>query len=160
MRRCCLLLCLVAIAGAPGHAQSPSPASPLAACPWLTQGGAAKALGGEVSVAVHVSDSGEGWCGFSRAQKPDGLLKIEVSKTALASCGAGGAMLKGVGNEAMRCALSASGGKNGEMISGRVRDLYFVITLEAGRNESPANAAGKQDDTFEQIAEQVAGNLF
>ena len=155
-----MLLWLAVVAGATSHAQSPSPASQPTACPWLTQGGAAKALGGEVSVAVHVSDSGEGTCGFSRMQKPDGLLKIEVSKTALASCEAGSSRLKGIGNEAMRCALPASDGNNGEMISGRVRDLYFVITLEAGRNESPANAAGKQDDTFEQIAEQVAGNLF
>jgi hypothetical protein len=46
------------------------------------------------------------------------------------------------------------------MISGRVRDLHFVVTLVSGMKRVPASSAEAQDDALEQIAEQVAGNLF
>jgi hypothetical protein len=159
MCRCNLLLCFFVLAGA-SRAQSPSAAPLPAGCPWLTQGSAAKALGGAVSATAHLSDAGEGWCNFSRREKPDAFLKVEVSKTALPSCGADSAKLRGVGNEAMRCLIPGSGDQRGEMISGRVRDLHFVITLEAGAKKTPTDAAGAQEDVLQQVAEQVAGNLF
>jgi len=159
MRRRYLLLCFFVLAGA-SRAQSPSAAPLPTGCPWLTQGSAAKALGGAVSATAHLSDAGEGWCNFTRQEKPDAFLKVEISKSALPSCGAESTKLRGVGNEAMRCSIPGSGDQRGEMISGRVRDLYFVITLEAGTKKTSADSAGAQEDVFQQVAEQVAGNLF
>ena len=46
------------------------------------------------------------------------------------------------------------------MISGRVRDLHFVVTLVSGLKKAPASSAEAQDDALELIAEQIAGNLF
>ncbi len=155
MRSRDFLICLFAVAGAVSHAQSPA-----TACPWVTQGSAARALASEVSVTAQVSDAGEGWCNFSRTQQPNAFLKVEVSKTVLPSCGVGSTKLKGVGNEAMRCALPGSGDQGGEMISGRVRDLHFVITLEPRWKKSPTNAGDAQEDILQLVAEQVAGNLF
>jgi hypothetical protein len=157
MRSRDLLLCLFAVAGAVSHAQSPAPLP--ATCPWVTQGSAARALAAEVSVTAQISDAGEGWCNFSRTQQPDAFLKVEVSKTVLPSCSADSTKLKGVGNEAMRCALPGSGIQGGEMITGRVRDLHFVITFEP-RGKSPTNPADAQEDILQLVAEQVAGNLF
>jgi hypothetical protein len=111
-------------------------------------------------VALKLVASGEGSCTFSRLQQPGAFLKVEVSSSALSSCSADSTKLKGVGNEAKRCALSGSGDQGGEMISGRVRDLHFVITFEPRGKKSPTNSTGAQDDLLQLVAEQVAGNLF
>jgi hypothetical protein len=158
MRSRVLLFCLIAVAEAASHAQSPTPLP--AACPWVTQGSAARALGAEVSVALNLIASGEGSCTFSRMQEPGSFLKVEVSRSALSSCSADSTKLKGIGNEALRCALPGSGDKNGERISGRVRDVHFVVALVSGLKKAPASSAESKDDALEQIAEQVAGNLF
>jgi len=151
-----LLLCLLAITAAAANAQSPA----LTNCPWLTQGTAATALGGDVTVAVDVSETGEGACSFSRMQDPSALLKIEVSKSALAACDATATRLRGIGNAAMRCKLPGSADENAELISGRVRDLHFAIRIFPHRKQASANSSDKQDDDFEHVAELVAGNLF
>ena len=156
---CSLPLCLLAIAGAAAHAQSSAPMPPPSACPWLTQGSAARALGGEVSVAVNISNTGEGWCSFSRKQS-EASLRIEVSKTALTSCGADSAKLRGVGNEAMRCRLAGSSEHDAQLISGRVRDLHFTIAFNPHGQRNPDSSAGAQEDVLQLVAEQVAGNLF
>jgi hypothetical protein len=140
--------------------QSAVPVPTPAICPWLTEGGAARAVGGEVSVTVKVSEAGEGSCIFSRSQAPAASLRIEVSKMPLLSCSAGSAKLKGIGNEAMRCKLAGSADPDAEMISGRVRDLHFTITLNTGVKKGPSKSTTTQADALEQIAEGVAGNLF
>lgn len=155
-----LSLCLFGVAGASGLAQSSSTSPASTSCPWITEGSAAKALGGEVTLVVNLSGADEGSCNFFRKQEPKAFLKIEVSKSVLSSCSADSTKLRGVGNEAMRCAPAGSGDQTGEMISGRVRDLHFVLTFQPLGIKSPANSAGTQDDVLEQIAEQVAGNLF
>jgi hypothetical protein len=160
MRSRDLLLCLFAIAGAMTHAQSPSPAPLPTACPWMTQGSAARALGAEVSVTLNLIASGEGSCTFSRMQEPGAFLKVEVSRSALPTCSADSTKLKGVGNEALRCALPGSGDQGGEMIGGRVRDLHFVITFEPRGKKGLTNPANAQEDILQLVAEQVAGNLF
>jgi hypothetical protein len=45
------------------------------------------------------------------------------------------------------------------MISSRVRDLYFTVTL-ASRGQKNSPKADVQNDAPEQIAEQVAGSLY
>jgi hypothetical protein len=151
-----LLLCPLAMMAVAIQAQTAAPAY----CPWATQGSAAKLLGGEVTVTVTLSEGGAGSCSFTRLQGPEASLKIDVSKSALPSCGAEGVRLRGIGNEAMRCRAAANGGSDGETISGRVRDLHFTLTLILHPRQQPPNSADPQNDGFEQIAEQVAGNLF
>jgi hypothetical protein len=158
------LLLLFAITAIEVHAQDTMPKSSPegslrvseTSCPWLNQGSAAKVLASEVSLSVQVSDANEGMCVFSSKLQPEELLKIEVSKTASSACGADSAKLKGLGNEAMRCKVNP----NTEMISGRVRDLYFAITLKTSKRQGSMNPASAHEDTFELIAEQVTGNLF
>jgi hypothetical protein len=128
-------------------------------CPWLTKGSAAKALGGDVSVAVNMSSPLEGSCRFSREPDSADYLEIHISKVVLPACPAGSMDLKGIGNQAMRCVPPGSHGRGIEMISSRVRDLYFTVTC-ASRGQKNNAKADAQDDALEQIAEQVAGSLY
>jgi hypothetical protein len=151
-----LLLCVLSLLTTAALAQSSAPS----VCPWMTIGTAAKALGGEVSVAVKVSDAGEGSCSFSRIEEPAAFLKVEVSKTSLPACSAESTRLKGIGNEALRCKLSAPASQNAEMISSRVREVYFTVVLNPSAKTDPPKASDAQDDALEQVAEIVAGSLF
>jgi hypothetical protein len=138
-----------------------SPAQPVAeiACPWLTSGTAAAALGGEVSVTASVSESGEGICKFGRQQGPARSLEIVVSKTALPACPPGSLQLKGIGNHAELCKRPGSPGESVQLLSSRVRDQYFTLTLTSHLIEKQP-AADLQEQPLENIGEQVAGNLY
>src|SRR5277367_4497399 len=88
----------------PPAPQASAPPTKLpAACPWLTHGTAAKTLGGDVSVVLNVSDSGEGSCKFSREQAPPEVLEIVVKKSDLPGCPSDGVALRAIGNEATMC---------------------------------------------------------
>jgi len=150
------LLCLLAICAGSACGQTAAPA----ACPWLTQGTAAHVLGGDVSVEAHVSDTGEGDCLFLRTTEAATFLRIAVSKTALPACRADALKLKGVGNEALRCTITATGEASTETISGRVRDRYFTLTMSQKKSPAAKMAADLDDDALEHAAESVAGNLF
>lgn len=158
----CLLLSSAAVAqtqyGAAPKTASPSHAS--TGCPWLTEGSAARALGGEVSVTVKVSDTGEGACRFSRQPGSMDALEILVSKATLPACPAESTPLKGIGNEAATCRPHSSRAEAVEMISSRVRNLHFTVTLTTRGQKSAVKSVDPQDDALEQIAEQVAGNLY
>ena len=156
MKRYLLITGLLACASHATHAQSSAPK----VCPWVTQGSAAKALGGEVSATIEVSESGEGSCSFTRITDSAITLSIVVSKSTLLSCGADGTALKGIGNEAARCTIPGSKNQEAEMISARVRDMHFTITLKTNEPGNPGKPADPQDDDLEHIAEAVAGNLF
>jgi len=108
-------------------------------------------------VDVHVSDAGEGICSFVRSTDGMTSLRIEVSKSMLPACGADATQLKGIGNEALRCAMAAAGSHAVEKISGRVRERYFTLTMSHPTSNNPPEL---QDDALEQAAESVAGNLF
>ena len=159
-----VLLCLLISSGAMAQTQYGSAAKPGSiphtntGCPWLTEGSAAHALGGAVSVTVKVSES-EGTCSFSRQDTADSL-GITVSKAALTACPAGSTSLKGIGNDASSCRLGGQHGDSVEMISSRVRDLHFTVTFTAREHKNPAKTDDPQNDALEQIAEQVAGNLY
>jgi hypothetical protein len=136
---------------------SQNPAKP--GCPWLTQGSAARALGGDVSATVNMANTLEGACRFSADPSSPDYLEIQVSKAVLPACPAGSTELKGIGNQATRCPPPGSRSHGIEMISSRVRDLYFTVTLAShGQKNSPKRDA--QNDTLEQVAEQVAGSLY
>jgi len=154
-----LVASLLALMTVAAHAQSSArPAAPTI-CPWLTQGTAAKALSTQVSVSVSISDSGQGVCNFSSKEDAATSLKIEVSKTALPSCGPDGMKLRGIGNEAVRCKLAGPPDQTVEMINGRVRDRNFSITIHVRATQSQPQQ-DPQNDALEQLAELVAGNLF
>jgi hypothetical protein len=144
----------------PSVPQSGSQARSQTTCPWLTQGSASRALGGDVSTKVSVSDTGEGSCRFLREQRSPDSLMILVSKDALTSCPTESTKLKGIGNQAARCRAPGSHSKGVEMVSGRVRDLHFTVTLTSRGQKSPVKLPDVQEDALEQIAEQIAGNLY
>jgi hypothetical protein len=95
-----------------------------------------------------------------REQSSPGTLKVLVSKSALASCPAESKELKGIGNQAAMCRVPSAHSKGVEMVSGRVRDLHFTVTLTSRGQKSPVKLPDAQEDALEQIAEQIAGNLF
>ena len=129
------------------------------ACPWLTQGTAARALGGDVSVTVQMADAVEGSCRFLRQDSSDSLIVV-VSKTDVSRCPKASSELRGIGNEAVRCTVPGSRGEDVEMINSRVRDLYFNVTRSFHREKASTKTTDLQDDALEQIAETVAGNLY
>ncbi len=160
--RCLLMLLFLlsaSLAGtqtyAPDRSQTGSVAASHTVCPWLTAGSADKILNGDVDVTVTGSNAEEGTCRFSRRDAAMDSLEIVVGKNASPTCPPESAKLVGIGNEAARCKLS---GEMAEMLSGRVRDLHFTLILRGRSNE--VKSSGPQDDALEQLAEQVAGNLF
>ena len=131
-----------------------------ASCPWLNHGTATGALGEDVTTMAHISDSGEGSCKFSRQQGSTDSLEIEVSHATLPDCPQASKKLAGIGNEAKWCRLPAATGRLMEMISGRVRDWNFTITWRPGAQKGSSAAYDKTETILDQLAEQVAGNLF
>ena len=70
------------------------------------------------------------------------------------SCPAGSAHVAGIGLQASRCRLPLASEGLTQMISSRVREINLAVTVSTSKPGDPAEAA------IEQIAEQVAGNLF
>jgi hypothetical protein len=145
--------------GTPSQSQGAAKTSPQSMCPWLTQGNAARALGGDASVTVNVANTREGSCRFFRQNELPDMLQIVVSRVNLPACPAESLKLRGIGNEAARCRQPGSHGEAVEMVSSRVRDLRFTVTLTSRKSKS-VKASDPQDDALEQVAEQVAGNLY
>jgi hypothetical protein len=158
------LLSMLLSSAAVTQTQYGSPAKPATmphaqtGCPWLTEGSAAHALGGDVSATVKVAE-GEGTCTFSRQGGAADSLEVSVSKAVLPSCPSGSTSLRGIGNEALTCRHEEAH-ESVEMISSRVRDLHFTATLTTHAQKTPPKAEDPQNDALEQIAEQVAGNLY
>jgi hypothetical protein len=124
----------------------PPSSSPTPTCPWVTEGSAAKVLGGPVHAILNVASPTQGTCTFVKTARPQEQLKVLVGAGNVPSCPAGSAKVVGVGNQASRCHLPHSA----QMISGNVRAVDMAITLSGNQTE----------DAIQQIAEQVAGNLF
>lgn len=139
--------------------KSPEPASQIV-CPWLTRGSAARALGGDVSVAANLLNTGEGSCKFTKLQEPLNSLEILVGKVSLPACPPNSMRLTGIGNEATRCRLREAHGDSVEMVSSRVRETYFCVTLSMHGQKPSTKSLDLSNDVLQQIAEQVAGNLF
>jgi hypothetical protein len=127
----------------------PPPSSSETSCPWLTEGSAANALGGKVRVILSVASFTQGTCTFVKTEDPQDQLKVFVGAGNVPTCPAGSAHVVGVGVQASRCRLGST-----QMISSRVREINLAITVSTRKSGDPAEGA------IEQIAEQVAGNLF
>ena len=126
-----------------------------ARCPWLTEGSAASALGGEVTVAVSIASPSQGSCSFVHQSAPAGQLTVLVGPGSIPACPQGSEKVIGIGTRASRCRVSISGVEATEMISGAVRETSVAVILGRGKRIPP----GKRD-FLEELAEQVAGNLF
>lgn len=133
-------------------ASTPAPAP----CPWLTKGTAVAALGGEVTTRIVAPESMKGSCSYSLLTSPAASIEVVVDTSPLPACPANATALKGIGNEALRCKIPAKPNER-EMISGRVRNHYFTVTIRATTH---ATSNSEESDWLQRIAEQVAGNLF
>ena len=129
-------------------------------CPWLTAGSAARALGGDVSVSVSTANNNDGSCKFLRLQDSRDSLQIQVGKGSLTGCPGERKSLVGIGNEAAECRLPGSHGETVEMVISRVRDVHFNVILTIFRQEILPKSPNEAEVPVEQIAEQVAGNLY
>jgi len=130
-------------------------------CPWLTQGSAAAMLGGDVSSVIKLTPPGEGSCVFSLQQGAAMYsLEVVVEGTPRTVCPPTSPKLLGIGNEAVACRLQRSPNDAVEVVSSRVRTLYFTVSLKIQGAANPGIPLIKQRDIVERAAEQVAGNLF
>jgi hypothetical protein len=130
-------------------------------CPWLTQGTAAAMLGGDVSAVIKLTPPGEGSCVFSLQQGAAMYsLEVIVESTPRTTCPPASPKLPGIGNEAVACRLQRSPNETVDMVSSRVRTLYFTVSLKIQGAANPGIPLNKQRDIVERAAEQVAGNLF
>jgi hypothetical protein len=129
-------------------------------CPWLTQGSAAAMLGGDVSAVFKLTPPEQGSCAFTLQQGGATYsLEVVVESTPRSTCPPASPKLSGIGNEALSCRLQRSPNEAAEVISSRVRTLYFTVTLTIQGTASPAIPLAKQRDIVERSAEQAAGNL-
>jgi hypothetical protein len=132
-------------------------------CPWLTQGSAAAMLGGDVSAIIKLTLSApeQGSCAFSLHQGAAATYSLEVvvESTPRTTCPPASPKLLGIGNEAVACRIQRSPNEAVEVVSSRVRTLYFTIGLTTQGTPNPSIPLGKQKDIVERAAEQVAGNL-
>lgn len=148
--RICLFFILLSLCGG-GRAQQP--------CPWLTVGTAEALLGETATVSVHGS-SHQGDCEFhlgrADSHNSEGMLKILVGAQPFKECAAGD-HLTGIGQDSMHCEMKDSA-EHVEAVRGRVRSSYFLITLRRKITSQRTEVAFRQ--SLEQIAEEVAGNLF
>lgn len=138
-----------------------------AVCPWFTTGSAAMALGGDVTMVAHASGNWDGSCKFEhRSEKVTQTIEILVSKTDSHPCPTMSTSLKALGNEAVQCAHTNPNGDESDIIAGRVRDAYFVVTMTnvRGAIREPSGQTRPSDpfdaSSLERVAEQVVGNLF
>ncbi len=141
-------------------------AQPDVHCPWFTTGSAARVLGGEVKVTTHVVDSRDGSCEFTRTLASSAqVIEILVGKSDTHPCPESSQRLKALGNEAAQCTRDGQQGQRQDIIAGRVRDVFFVVSLSSGPPSLPKPEAMAGPDSngaspLERVAEQVAGNLF
>jgi hypothetical protein len=137
-----------------------------AVCPWLTTGSAESVLGGAVALAMHVDGNAQGNCRFTRANGIEQkVIEIVIGKADTQPCPHGSTNLTALGNEAVQC-KTANQGKTVNMIAGRVRDIFFVVSITnlpdaATVPDGPAPAHDSFNASIlERVAEQVAGNLY
>ena len=110
--------------------------------------------GRKVRVILSVASFTQGTCTFVKMEDPQDQLKVFVGAANVPSCPAGSAHVVGIGVEASRCRVPLLNQGLMQMISSRVREINLAVTVSTSKSGDPAAGA------IEQIAEQVAGNLF
>ena len=136
-------------------------------CPWVAIGTAERLLGGNVILTGHVESPTSGSCRFER-QSGDttSAIEIVVGPVDTNPCPVGSQKLRSLGNEAVQCRRSGVSGHQTDIISGRIRKLYFAVSMtnipDATRKEpdDPRLADAYAASQIERLAEQVVGNLY
>lgn len=132
-------------------------------CPWFSIGSAATLLGGTVAQDLHIDSNGQGTCRFTRDQQS---IEIRIGKVETHACPGRSTRMIGLGNEAVQCKLTNAAGQEENAIAGRVRDVYFVISVrDPQTSPAPPTTSTQYDDpesvsVVARVAEQVVGNLY
>jgi hypothetical protein len=132
-------------------------------CPWLNSGTAAKALGAERAATAHSDSNWSGSCRFSTQTNPPRAIEISVGKADSHPCGANGTSVGRLGNEATLCSVRGADGQKSQVLTGRVRDAWFVVTMTMPHTASGNSPSGSEDadsSLIRFLAEQVTGNLY
>jgi len=136
-------------------------AQPTQVCPWLNAGTAARILGTDVTVSAHSDSNWSGTCRFATSSKEQSI-EIAVGKTDPHACGSNATPVAAIGNEAALCSDRDADGQSVQILTGRVRDAWFVVKL-APPSATPASSPATGPSTSAAIrflAEQVSGNLY
>jgi hypothetical protein len=140
-------------------------AQPSATCPWFSSGSAQTVLGSPVTLHLHMEESGQGLCEFaSQSGDNSNMLRISVGKTDKHVCPPESMQLKALGNEAVQCRRADQQGHPWDVIAGRMRDIFFVVTSNVPDAVATPKGDGPPIDPYsasilERVAEQVVGNL-
>ncbi len=135
-------------------------------CPWLTIGTAAKMLGGDVTLMAHSNNNWDGSCVFTRNNAAfTQTLTILVGNHNTRPCPEGSQKIAALGNEAVQCRQRAAQGQPEDTIAGRVRGVFFVVSITASGPAPQGSAASNRTDPntaspVERVAEQVSGSLY
>ncbi len=138
-----------------------------ATCPWFSAGSAVSVLGGPVVSNIHVKSNSQGMCHFSRTSGDEKkFLDILIGRENPNACAQGGTKRTALGNEAVQCKSTNTEGQGLDVITGRMRNVYFVVSIGNVPNASaaPPGPNGSPDpyeaSMLERVAEQVVGNLY
>jgi hypothetical protein len=140
-------------------------------CPWLNVATATGILrSSEHSPMAILAEGGKAACDFTYHDATASReLKITVEEVkdaqqAMAAykarCGAHVTPLRGIGNEAMTCAVESTGKKYGQQVVGIVRDQIFTVTVTTSAKKDPVMPRDALEEKSRNISEQVAGALF
>lgn len=140
-------------------------------CPWLNVATATGALrSSESGPMATLAEGGKAACDFTYHDSTASReLKITVEEVKdaqqamsahKARCGSHVTALRGIGNEAVTCAVESKGKSYGEQVIGIVRDQIFTVTLTTSAKKDPAIPREALEERSRNIAEQVAGALF
>ncbi|MGB7727370.1 MAG: hypothetical protein WBL50_05020 [Candidatus Acidiferrum sp.] len=140
-----------------------------AKCPWINETTAHGILGGDVSMAVKLTERGGGVCEFSRSVGKTNLqlsISVYIMTDTLAQfskyleqCPPKSALLRAIGNEAVSCSLSKRG-QYIERVVSRVRDQAFIVSVSSSAADDPSMTEEMRRKKANLVAEQVAGILF
>jgi hypothetical protein len=127
-------------------------------------------LGGAVTAAATVSESGSGVCTFSRRQGAavhELSISVEIMSNVpkqfpayLAQCAANSTSLRAIGNEAVICSMRSKEDLPVERVVGRVRDQAFVLSVSSKEHDDPSVTQEMRRHQANVAAELVAGILF
>lgn len=140
-------------------------------CPWLNVATATGVLrSSENSSMAALAEGGKAACDFTYHDAiASRELKITVEEVGDAQktmaayktrCGSSVTPLRGIGNEAVTCAVDSRGTHYGQHVIGVVRDQIFTVTLITNKKNDPVMPREALKEKSRNISEQVAGALF
>jgi hypothetical protein len=140
-------------------------------CPWLNVATATGVLRSNEQSPMAILARGErAACDFTYHDATASReLKITVEQVTdpqhamsayKALCGPRMTPVRGIGNEAVTCAVDSKRKSYGQRVIGMVRDQIFTVTMITNAKNDPAMPREALDEKSRDISEQVAGALF